>query len=145
MACIFYIWWDLLDSNQRPHRCERCALPTELKSQVPCYYSVQGTKNQVSSLLFRNASFPVAFQDRRQILSRIAFLYLGYLLWRSCGNDGAAFISAFRPQVYNLVRCFNHIQIMLDDHHGIPALYQLMQDLYQPIHIGNMQPSSRLI
>jgi hypothetical protein len=22
--------WPLLDSNQRPHRCERCALPAEL-------------------------------------------------------------------------------------------------------------------
>ena len=26
-----FSWWCLLDSNQWPHRCERCALPTEPK------------------------------------------------------------------------------------------------------------------
>lgn len=26
-------WWDLLGSNQRPHPCEGCALPAELKSR----------------------------------------------------------------------------------------------------------------
>ena len=28
------IWWSVLDSNQWPHRCERCALPTEPTDQV---------------------------------------------------------------------------------------------------------------
>ena len=28
------VWWWQLDSNQRPHRCERCALPTE-----PCHHA----------------------------------------------------------------------------------------------------------
>lgn len=27
-------WWTRPGSNRRPHRCERCALPTELLAQV---------------------------------------------------------------------------------------------------------------
>lgn len=29
-------WWSVLGSNQRPHRCQRCALPTELTDQTIC-------------------------------------------------------------------------------------------------------------
>ena len=28
------LWWTRPGSNRRPHRCERCALPTELLAQV---------------------------------------------------------------------------------------------------------------
>ncbi len=30
---LIYRWWTLPDSNRRPPRCERGALPTELKAQ----------------------------------------------------------------------------------------------------------------
>jgi hypothetical protein len=33
-------WWAVLDSNQRPLRCEHSALPAELTARLACYFSI---------------------------------------------------------------------------------------------------------
>src|SRR5665647_2576300 len=42
------------------------------------------------------------------------------------GYDASAAVSAFRAKVYHPVGCFDHIQVVLDHHHGVALVAQLV-------------------
>ena len=51
----------------------------------------------------------------------------------------SAAVSAFRSDINDVIRRFDHIQIVLDHHHRISALCQSVQNLHQFVHICKMQ------
>ena len=73
--------------------------------------------------------FLSSLQIPLQIPSGIALLHPGDLLRRSGGNDGTAAVSPLRAKVNEIIRCFDHIQIVLDDKHCITQIHKLLQYL----------------
>ena len=79
------------------------------------------------------------------ILSRIRYIALSDLLRRSPGNHRAALVTAFRPDINQIIRRLNHIQVMFNDNDRIAAVRQSAQNLDQLMDIGKMQSRRRLI
>ena len=69
----------------------------------------------------------------------IAFRILRHFFWRSCGHDLAAAVAAFGAEVDDPIGGFDHLEIMLDHHHGVALIHQLMQHLQQFSHVVEMQ------
>ena len=67
-------------------------------------------------------------------------------LFRCSGeNDLTAVVSAVRPQIDQIVGCFNHIQIVLDEDDRISRVYQRLQDFNQFMNVCRMKPCCRLV
>ena len=67
------------------------------------------------------------------------------LLGCARGDYRAAPASPFRTQVDEVIRYFDHIQVVLNDYYGIPGIYKPVQDLNQLVHIGKMQAGGGFI
>ena len=80
-----------------------------------------------------------------EILTGIGLLTGRHLLRRTGDDYGAAPVSAVRPQIDDIIRRFYNVQIVFDDHHRIPRVYQTLQNLDQPVHIGKMKAGRRLV
>ena len=63
----------------------------------------------------------------------------GQLFRGAFGDDVAAARAALGAEVYDPVRGFDHVQVMLDDHDGIAVIAQPMQDFEQLLNIVEMQ------
>ena len=79
-----------------------------------------------------------------QILPRIRFRAGGDLLGRTGADDLSAAVTALGAQVDDMVGGFNHIQVVLDDQHGISALHQPLEHLNELLHIGGVLGSSKI-
>ena len=84
-------------------------------------------------------------QAALQVLARIAAFHRGDLLRRTDGHHVAALVAAFRAQVDDMIRGFDHIQIMLNDQHGISRVHKLLQHLNKLVDIGGMKARSGLV
>src|SRR5258708_7401021 len=60
-------------------------------------------------------------------------------------DDPAALIAAFWPHINDPVGVANHIEMVLNRHHGVPAIYQPVHDGEQATNIRQVQPSRWLI
>ena len=67
------------------------------------------------------------------------------LLRRACRHDGPATMTALWSQINQVIRRFNDVQIMLDNHYAVAALHQSLQHLHQTMNIRRVQASSRLV
>src|SRR5256885_4405922 len=67
-------------------------------------------------------------------------------LFRSAGGDDfAALIPAFRAEVDDVIGGLEYVEVVLDDDHGVAGVDQAMQDVQQPLDIGEVQAGGRLI
>ena len=60
-------------------------------------------------------------------LARPRLFALRDLLRRAFGDDGAAAVTAFRPQIDDPIRGFDHVEIVLDDDDGVALVHQSLQ------------------
>lgn len=68
-----------------------------------------------------------------------ALRVLSYLFRRTCRHDASAGIAAARPHIHKVIRIADHIQIMLNDHHGGTVPDQLLEHTQQGLYIQRMQ------
>ena len=73
--------------------------------------------------------FPL--QHRCQELTGERSLGLGNLFGGAGSDDLPATTAAFRAQVYYPVGGFDHVEVVLDDHHRVAVIPQAMQNLQQ--------------
>ena len=71
-------------------------------------------------------------------MSRQTVLALYDLLWRSCYDEFSALVATVRPQVYHVVCTFDHLEVMLDDEDGVPALDQCVEGCEQSLYVVEM-------
>ena len=68
-----------------------------------------------------------------------AFIYLFDFSRCPTGHDSAAFLSAARAHVDDVISIFNDIKIMLDDNDRRPMVNQRLKNKQQRLHILRMQ------
>ena len=68
-----------------------------------------------------------------------------HLLGRASGNDAAAAVAAFRPEVDHPVGGLDDIQIVLDDDHRVSRVAQAVEDVQQQADVVEMQAGGGLI
>jgi hypothetical protein len=56
----------------------------------------------------------------------------------SGGNQPSAAVTAFRTQVYHIIRGLYHVEIMLDDQDRIALIYQGMKHPQKLVDIGKV-------
>ena len=78
-------------------------------------------------------------------MSGIGISHFRHILRRTACNDAAAAFAAFRSHVDNIVRRFDHIQIVLNHDYRITSLGKLMQNLDQFMHVRKMKARRRLV
>ena len=65
---------------------------------------------------------------------------------RSSGIDKlAAHVAAFGAEVDDVIRDLNDVEIVLDDDDGIPRVDEAVKDVYEPVHVGDVQSGCRLV
>ena len=86
-----------------------------------------------------------ARQHRLEKLPGIAPLLAHDVFRRAGGDDLAAAVAAFGAEVDDPVGGLDHFEIVLDHHHGVAALDQLVQHFQQLRHVVEMQAGGRLV
>ena len=60
-------------------------------------------------------------------------------------HDLAAMVAALGSQVHDPVRVPDHVQIVLDHQDRIAGLHEAIQDIQQPLNVGEVQARGRLV
>ena len=84
-------------------------------------------------------------QQVAQILPGVALLHLGDVLGRALGDDAAAAVAALGPHVDHPVGGLDDLQVVLDHHHRVAGVGQLVQHLQQLGHVVEVQARGRLV
>ena len=84
-------------------------------------------------------------QHGPKVLTGIGRFNLGHLLRRAGRHDNAAVFAAFGPQVDQIVRCLDDIEVVLDDEQRVPRLEQLPERGQQLRDVVEMQARGRLV
>src|SRR5215831_18512177 len=102
---------------------------------------------RLGALLGRLSFSPArpAPQQLLKVLPRIAFLRLGHVLWRAARHDASARVTALRPHVDDPVGSLDDFQVVLDHHHGVAGVCQLVQHFEQLRYIVEVQPRGWLV
>ena len=87
----------------------------------------------------------VVFSTRRQILAGVGVGIARDLLGRSCGHNLAARRAAFRAQIDDPIRGFDHVEIVLDDHHRSAAIEELAEGSEQLLDVVEVQTCGGLV
>src|SRR5262245_48947803 len=87
----------------------------------------------------------VSVQHRPQRLPRIGLLILRHGFRRTFGDDLSAAFAAFGPEVDHPIGRFNHVQIVLDNDHGVTQVYESLQHVEQLAHVLEVQTCGRLV
>src|SRR5215470_15148718 len=87
----------------------------------------------------------VAIQNCFQRLPRIRLLVLRNRFRRPFGDDLSAAFAAFGAEVDHPIGRFNHVQVVLDDDHGVAQVYESLQHVEQLAHVLEMQTRGRLV
>ena len=61
------------------------------------------------------------------------------------GHNFSAGVAAFGAQVDHVVGGLDHIEVVLDQDHGVARVHQPVQRLQQALDIGQVQPGGRLV
>ena len=61
------------------------------------------------------------------------------------GDQLAAFMASLRAKVDDIVGRFDHVEVVLDHHDGMPMVDQPIEAYEQPIDVGEVQTGRRLI
>ena len=92
--------------------------------------------------LFSNRRFS---KERLQVFARIRAFTHRNLLGRTRTNDRTASVTALGSEVDDMVRRLDHVEIMLDDEHGIAVFAKAIQNGEQLCHVVRMKSRRRLI
>ncbi len=57
----------------------------------------------------------------------------------------AAGVSALRSEIDHVVRRLDHIEMMLNQQHGVTGVHEPVQRLEQPLHVSQVETGRRLI
>src|SRR5262245_44781006 len=81
-----------------------------------------------------------------QELSRVRFRGLTRHRFRRAGGEhAAALLAPLGTEIDDPIGGFDHVQVVLDDHHGIALLDEPVQHLQQLLDVGEVQPRGRLV
>lgn len=112
--------------------------------QSRCFYKAQ-KKREVSFRYLTLYHRSNLFQHSFQVLSREAGRAGRHLLRGAGDDDGAAAIATLGAEVNEMIGALDNVQIVLDNHHGVPRVHQTLQHFQQLPHIVGMEAGSRLI
>jgi hypothetical protein len=96
---------------------------------------------RLDALLWLSLSIEHRFQER----PRIRTLLPHDLLRRARGHDLAAAVAAFGAEVDDPVGRLDDFEIVLDDHHGVAGVDQLVQHFEELCHVVEVQAGGGLI
>ena len=82
---------------------------------------------------------------RAQIAARVGFRTRRDLLRRTYRDDLAAAASAFRPQVDDVVRRLDDVQVVLDHQNRVTRVHQPVQAVEELRDVRQMQPGRRFV
>ena len=88
--------------------------------------------------LFSGAALLIPLEDGGQILAGVAAFDLCHFLRGAAGYHGSAAVAALGPQVDEVVRSLDHVQVVLNDQHAVAGVHQTLQHAHQPIHVRHM-------
>ena len=54
-------------------------------------------------------------------------------------------MTTLRTEIDHVVRRLDHIEVVLDQHHGVAGVDETVQRLEQPLDVGQMQTRRRLV
>src|SRR5712692_6400241 len=83
--------------------------------------------------------------DSREVLSGMRFLNPRHCLGSALSYDLSASVSTFGSQVNDIVGALNHFQVLLDDHHGVAALDQMIEGGEQFPDVSEVQTGGRFV
>ena len=61
------------------------------------------------------------------------------------GHDLSSLLAAFRPEIDDVVRTLDHLEVVLDDDHGVAVVYESLEHVKELLYIREMQPRRRFI
>ena len=75
----------------------------------------------------------------------VRLLHLAQHLRRPGGDDSPPRLAPFGPEVDDVVRRPDHLEVVLDHQHRVPAIDQPLQRRHQRGHVDHVQPGGRLV
>ena len=66
-------------------------------------------------------------------------------LRRALRDDTSACVTPFGAQIDNPVRIGDHVEVVLDQHHGVACVNQTMQHAEEFFHVGHVQAYRRFV
>src|SRR5205807_3514095 len=84
-------------------------------------------------------------RDLCQELARVGAGRLGDRLGRTFGDDLAALLAALGPEVDDVVGRLDHVEVVLDDQHGVAGVDQPVEHAEELLHIVEVQSSRRFV
>ena len=97
------------------------------------------------SEIFHLFSVAFLFQILLDILTSVRVWAFCHFLRSSLCNHSSPPVTAFRPDIDDIIRRLDDIQIMLNDNDRVAAVRQSSQNLDQFFHIGKMKACRRLV
>ena len=80
-----------------------------------------------------------------QKLSGVGFLDFCNFLRRAARDDRAAAVSALRTEVDDMVRAFDHVEIVFDDDHGVAPVDEALQDVDESRDVVGRESRRRFV
>jgi len=80
-----------------------------------------------------------------QILPCVRIGTGGHFFGRAANNDLAALMASFRTEVDDVVRRFNHIEVMFDDQNCVACVNRPVQTIQQILDISQAQTGCGLV
>ena len=68
-----------------------------------------------------------------------------HLLGRADGDDPAAAAPSFGTEINDPVGRLDHVEIVLDDQHGVARIGEIVEHFEQHLDVGEVQPGGRLV
>src|ERR1700722_21012569 len=87
----------------------------------------------------------VGVQNTSKRLSGVRLFGARHQLWRTLRNYTSSTLAAFGTQIYDPVRLFDDIEMMLDDQHGVTETNKALQHRQKFSHVVKMQTGGRLV
>src|ERR1700692_4684045 len=88
---------------------------------------------------------PIGVQNASKRLAGVRFFSASYQLRWTLRDYTSSTLAAFGAQIYNPVRLFDDIEMMLDDQHGVAETHQPLQHRQKFSHVVKMQTGRRLV
>src|SRR6266436_10343310 len=85
------------------------------------------------------------FQRPGEVLAGKGFVLAGDFLGGAGRDHLAALVAALGPQVHDPVRGLDHVHVVLDDHHRVALVHQLVENFQEAPDIGEVQPGGGLV
>src|SRR4029077_13703158 len=84
-------------------------------------------------------------EDTLEVLAGVGPPVADDLLRRTGGDDFATLVPAFRPEVDDVIGGFQHVEVVLDDDHGVAGIDEAMEHVEQALDVGEVQARGRLV